>query len=125
LNVIPIPPLPMIYFTTISTGTAFAEKHPGIVERFLKGAAEGIRFFKTQKEKTTGILRARLDDEEREPELVAALYDDLAPLLAEDLYPTLPAIKNVFELALHDHPECAKINPLSLWNLHYLRALEG
>jgi hypothetical protein len=29
------------------------------------------------------------------------------------------------KLALHDHSECAEINPLSLWNLHYLRTLEG
>jgi ABC-type nitrate/sulfonate/bicarbonate transport system substrate-binding protein len=123
LKVIPMPPLPMIYFTTISTGSAFAGKHPDIVERFLKGAAEGIHFFKTQKQKVTGILRAKLDEGEREPELVEALYEDLAPLLAENLYPTLPAIRNVFELALHDHPECSKINPLSLWNLHFLRAL--
>jgi NitT/TauT family transport system substrate-binding protein len=124
LKVIPIPPLPMIYFTTISTGSAFAAKHPDIVERFLKGAAEGIHFFKTQKEKATKVLRDKLEDEEREPELVEALYNDLAPLLEPTLYPTVAAIQNVFELAVHDHPECAKVNPLSLWNLHYLRALD-
>jgi ABC-type nitrate/sulfonate/bicarbonate transport system substrate-binding protein len=125
LKVIPIPPLPMIYFTTISTGSAFAAKRPDIVERFLKGAAEGIHFFKTQKEKTTAILRNKLEDEDREPELVEALYDDLAPLLEPTLYPTIAAIENVFELAVHDHPECAKVNPLSLWDLHYLEALGG
>jgi ABC-type nitrate/sulfonate/bicarbonate transport system substrate-binding protein len=124
LRVIPIPPLPMIYFTTISTGSAFAAKHPDIVERFLKGVAEGIHFFKTQKEKVTAVLRNKLEDEDREPELVEALYNDLAPLLEPTLYPTVAAIQNVFELAVHDHPECAKVNPLSLWNLHYLRALE-
>ena len=124
LKVIPIPPLPMIYFTTISTGSAFAAKHPDIVERFLKGVAEGIHFFKTQKEKVTAVLRNKLEDEEREPELVEALYNDLAPLLEPTLYPTVAAIQNVFELAVHDHPECSKVNPLSLWNLHYLRALE-
>jgi ABC-type nitrate/sulfonate/bicarbonate transport system substrate-binding protein len=125
LKVIPIPPLPMIYFTTISTGSAFAAKRPDIVERFLKGAAEGIHFFKTQKEKTTAILRNKLEDEDREPELVEGLYDDLAPLLEPTLYPTIAAIENVFELAVHDHPECAKVNPLSLWDLHYLEALGG
>ncbi|MGH7835507.1 MAG: ABC transporter substrate-binding protein [Candidatus Binatia bacterium] len=124
LKVIPIPPLPMIYFTTISTGSAFAAKHPDIVERFLKGVAEGIHFFKTQKEKVTAVLRNKLEDEEREPEMVEALYNHLAPLLEPTLYPTVAAIQNVFELAVHDHPECAKVNPLSLWNLHYLRRLE-
>ena len=124
LNVIPLPPLPMIYFTTISTSSEFASKHPDIVERFLKGVIEGIHFFKTKKEKVTTVLRTKLDAEEREHDLVEALYEDLAPLLEPKLYPNLQAIQNVFELAKHDHPECSKINPLSLWDLHYVRNID-
>lgn len=124
LKVISLPPLPMIHFTTISTSGDFANKHPDIIERFLKGVAEGIYFFKTQKEKTIEVLRSKLDKEKREPELVEALYEDLAPFLEPKLYPSLPAIQNVFELAKHDHPECSGLNPLSLWDMHYLRNLD-
>jgi ABC-type nitrate/sulfonate/bicarbonate transport system substrate-binding protein len=124
LSVIPLPPLPMIHFTTISTSSEFAGKHPDIVERFLKGVIEGIHFFKTKKDKTTSVLRTKLDSEEREPELVEARYNDLAPLLEPQLYPNLQAIQNVFELAKHHHPECSKMNPLSLWDLHYIRNID-
>lgn len=123
LKVIDIPPLPMIHFTTLSTGTDFAAKHPDICERFLKGTAEGIHFFKTQKEKSTAILRNKLSEEERDPEYVEAVYKELAQYLETSLYPSLEAIQNVFELALHDDPECAKVNPLSLWDMHYLRKI--
>jgi hypothetical protein len=56
---------------------------------------------------------------------IAAKYKRYAYLKDRRKEVTMEAIRNVFELVLHDHPECAKINPLSLWNLHYLRALEG
>lgn len=124
LNVISLAPLPMIHFTTISTSSDFAAKHPDIVERFLKGVLEGIHFFKTEKENVTAVLREKLDAEEREPELVEAIYEDLAPSLEPKLYPSLQAIENCFELAKHDHPECSKVNPLSLWDLHYIRNID-
>jgi len=44
LKVIDIEPLPMIWYTTISSSLPFVEKHPDIVERFLKGMIEGIHF---------------------------------------------------------------------------------
>ena len=50
LKVIDVEPLPMIQFTTVSSSLGFVEKHPDIVERFLKGLIEGIHFFKTKPE---------------------------------------------------------------------------
>src|SRR5262249_45637625 len=47
LKVIDIEPLPMIWYTTISSGLPFVQKHPDIVERFLKGIIEGIHFLQT------------------------------------------------------------------------------
>ena len=63
LKVIDIDPLPMIWFTTVSTSLKFAEKHPDIVERFLKALMEGIHYFKTQPEKTIKILKERHTNE--------------------------------------------------------------
>lgn len=125
MKVIDLPPLPMIYFTTISTSSDFAERHRDLVERFLKGIVEGIHFFKTQKEKTVAILEKKLDGEtkwDRGP--IEHLYSDLSVNLEKKPYPTLAAIQNVFELAKHRDPEAAKVNPLSLWDMHYLRRLD-
>ena len=47
LKVIDVDPLPMIWFTTISSSSTFIAKHPDIVERFLKGIMEGVHYFKT------------------------------------------------------------------------------
>ena len=46
----------MIHFTTISSSLGFVEKHPDIVERFLKGLIEGIHFFKTKPDQAIRII---------------------------------------------------------------------
>ena len=43
LKVIDVDPLPMIQFTSVSTSLKFVEKHPDIVDRFLKGRRRANR----------------------------------------------------------------------------------
>ena len=124
LKVIEIPFQPMIWFTTISTSWSFVQKRGDIVEKMLKGVVEGIHFFKTQKGKTIGILEKRYSPKGWDREIVEHVYSELAAILEKKPYPSLPAIHNVFELAKRQHPECAGVNPLSLWDMHYLRQID-
>ena len=124
LKVIEIPFQPMIWFTTISTSWRFAQKHPDIVERVLKAIAEGTHFFRTQKAKTTAILEKKYASEGWDREVVEHMYKELSFVLEKKPYPSLPAIHNVFELAKRQHPEAAQVNPLSLWDMHYLRQVD-
>jgi len=125
LKVIDVEPLPMIHFTTLSTSQAFVDKHPDIVERFLKGILEGIAFFKTRRAESVKIIKERhrtegvLDDE-----MAESLYRELAQVLEPKLYPSMAAIANVYEEALRQDADAAKVNPLALWNLHFLRQLD-
>jgi len=124
LKVIEIPFQPMVWFTTISTSWKFAQKHPDIVDRVLKAICEGIAFFKNDKAKTTAILAKKYKDEDWDNEVVEHMYKELSTILEKKPYPTLPAIRNVFELAKRQHPECASMNPLALWDMHYLRQVD-
>jgi ABC-type nitrate/sulfonate/bicarbonate transport system substrate-binding protein len=125
LRVIDIDPLPMIWFTTISTSLDFAAKHPDLVDRFLKGIIEGIHFFKTQPERSIQIIKDRYVNEGKLSLAQATYtYQNLAPLLEARLYPTMPAIMNVYEEAKRQDPDAAKINPLALWDMHHLRAID-
>jgi len=124
LKVIEIPFQPMIWFTTLSTSLSFTQKQGDIVERFLKGIVEGIHFYKTQKEKTISILEKKYGPEGWDREMVAHVYEELAAILEKKPYPTLPAIHNVFELAKRQDADSAKVNPLSLWDMHFLRQID-
>lgn len=125
LRVIDIEPLPMIYFTTVSTSLTFAQKHPDIVIRFLKGLIEGIHFFKTQPEKAVEIMRRRYTfDGVMDEKVAIQSHRNLAEQLEPKLFPTMAAIQNVYQQAVRKDADAKRVNPLELWDLHFLRELD-
>jgi len=125
LKLIDVDDLSMIWFTTISTSLPFVQRHPKIVEAFLKGLIEGIHFFKTQPARSIATIKQHythegiLDDEAAD-----LLYRSIASALEPKLYPTPQAIANVYEEGLRQDKDAAKINPMELWDLHFLRELD-
>jgi len=125
LKLIDIEPFPMIYFTTLSSGSRFVEAHPDIVERFLKAIIEGIHFFKTQPERVAKIIRERYKNDGLMSEDIAKkTYEVMAEALEPKLYPSTAAIDNVYLEGIRHDKDAAKINPTALWDLHYIRRLD-
>jgi ABC-type nitrate/sulfonate/bicarbonate transport system substrate-binding protein len=125
LKVIDIEPLPMIWYTTISSSLPFVEKNPDIVERFLKGIIEGIHFFKTQREASIDIIQRRYDKEGKlNREQATFVHQELAPILEPKLYPSMAAIANVYQEAVRSDDDARRINPMELWDLHHVRRID-
>jgi ABC-type nitrate/sulfonate/bicarbonate transport system substrate-binding protein len=125
LKVIDIEPLPMIWFTTVSSSLDFVEKHPDLVQRFLKGLIEGVHFFKTQPEKSIEILQKRYMREGQMNHAQAAYtYQIMVDVLEPKLYPSMAAISNVYEEAKRQDADAKKISPLALWDMHHLREID-
>jgi ABC-type nitrate/sulfonate/bicarbonate transport system substrate-binding protein len=126
LKVIDVEPLPMIQFSSISTNLDFVQKHPDLVERFMKGLLEGIAFFKTQPEKAIEIIQRRYTKSGQLTREQAALtHKSLDGVLEAKMFPTMQAIANVYEEALRqDKEDAARVNPMELWDLHHLRRLD-
>ena len=96
LKVIEVPFLPMVWFTTVSSGLPFVEKHPEIIDRFLRGMCEGIAYFKTHKAESIQIIKAKYKAEgERDDETATHLYNDLSRILQAKPYATIPAISAI------------------------------
>ena len=125
LKIIDIEPLPMIHFTTVSSSLDFVEKHPDIVERFLKGLIEGIHFFKTKPDQAIRIIRDRSSRRgQMNLEQATITHRSLAAVLEPKLYPKMPAITNVYEEAIRQDKDAKRINPMELWDLHHIRRLD-
>jgi len=125
LKVIDVEPLPMIQFTTVSSSLGFVEKHPDIVERFLKGLMEGIHFFKTEREKSIKIIQDHCSKRgAMNLEQATITWQSLAGILEPKLYPKMQAIANVYEEAIRQDKDAKKINPMELWDLHHIRRLD-
>ncbi|MFQ5682059.1 MAG: ABC transporter substrate-binding protein [Candidatus Binatia bacterium] len=125
LKVIDVEGLPMVFFSTISSGLSFVEKHSAIVDRFLRGMIEGIAFFKNHKEESVKIIQSKYKgDGELDSEAAAHLYHALAGVLVSKLYPTLKAISNVYEEAVRLDKAAENVEPVALWDFHHLRRID-
>jgi ABC-type nitrate/sulfonate/bicarbonate transport system substrate-binding protein len=125
MRTILLPLLPMIVFTTVSTTGTFVRQNGPLIKRFLKGLGSGIRFFKANKKKSMEILSSTLPKERGggDKEMIEYYYHDLSETLTETLYPTMDAIYNVYAEACRYNAVAKRVNPLELWDLHYLRQL--
>jgi hypothetical protein len=56
-------------------------------------------------------------------EQAAAPWRNLAPQLEPSLLPSLQAISNVYEQAVRRDKDALRVNPMELWDLHYVRHL--
>jgi ABC-type nitrate/sulfonate/bicarbonate transport system substrate-binding protein len=125
LKVIDVDPLPMIWFTTISTSSTFIENHPDIVDRFLKGLLEGVHYFKTRQKESTKIIKDMYDKEgPLDDEMAGVVYSEYRRLLEPKLYPTMEAISNVYQEGIRLNADARRVNPMELWDLHALRRID-
>lgn len=125
LKVIDLEPLPMVWFTTVSTCLNFVEKHPDIVDKFLKGICEGIAYFKTHRAESVNIIKDKYRDEGNlDDEAANHLYDELSKILQAKPYATIPAISNVYEISIEQDKTAEQTDPMALWDFHYLRRID-
>jgi ABC-type nitrate/sulfonate/bicarbonate transport system substrate-binding protein len=125
-HVIDAKAIPMIRGVTLTTTMTFVREHAEDVRLLTRGFVDAIHFFITKPEETLEILseHARPILKLQSDQEVKTLYDEWAQSLERKPYPALPAIANVFELALRRNPEIAGYNPLALWDTHFVRELD-
>jgi ABC-type nitrate/sulfonate/bicarbonate transport system substrate-binding protein len=125
LKVIEVGFLPMVWFTTVSTALPFVEKHPDIVDRFLRGICEGIAYFKTHRAESIKIIKEKYDEEgQLDDEAASHLYEDLKSILQAKPYASIAAISNVYEIAVQQDKAAEKADPMALWDFHHLRRID-
>lgn len=125
LRLIDVEPMPMIWFTTVSSSLKFVENHPDLVERFVKGIIQGIHFFKTERDKSIKIIQERYSKEGKLDQAFATLtYENIAGNLEPKLVPAMESIANVYQEAIRQDKDARKINPLELWDMHFVRRID-
>ncbi len=125
LKVINLEPQAMINYVTMSTSKKLVNTRPDIIERTLKAVIEGIAYFKLHRENTVDIIqRCYSEDAKLDRTMAERVYDNLAPNLDPRLYPSLEAVGNVYQEAVKQDKDAARIRPMALWDLHFLRQID-
>lgn len=118
LNVLPLPPLPMINGPTLTSSLTILRKKDRLGERLVKALVLGIHYARTRREATERIL-ANLNKREG----THYSYNRLARYPMKP-YPDAQAVINAYELGCMKSPEARNLSPMALWDLHYLRELD-
>jgi hypothetical protein len=126
LKVVVIPQIPMVCGLTITALSPYVRENGDVIKGCTKVLMSGIAHFKRNKADVLPILKSRLAERMglEDDELYEYMYSSLVENLEDKLYPTLEAIQNVYQLALWVHPEVKDLNPLVMWDTHFVRELD-
>lgn len=127
LHVLELEPLPMVNASTMTTLWPIMQQRPDLCEAVLKAVIMGVHFIKMQPDEMWKVMQndvaAELGIESED--VLRHLHLENQAILEPRLYPNAMAVHNAFELAIMEEPEIAnKINPMSLWDVHMLRAID-
>jgi ABC-type nitrate/sulfonate/bicarbonate transport system substrate-binding protein len=125
-RVIEVARMPMIEGVTATTTTTYVNNHPEEVDGLLKAMVDAIHFFKTKKKDTIDLINKTCRDVLRlqSDEELDAFYDSRAKEFQAKPYPDIDAIQNVFQLGVKVRPDVKDFNPLIMWDMHHLRAID-
>jgi ABC-type nitrate/sulfonate/bicarbonate transport system substrate-binding protein len=127
LHIQPLPPLPMVQASTMTTMWPNLQERPELCEAVVKAALMGIHFFKTQSGAMWEVMQQDVakELEIKNEDTLRALFVRNQAILETRMYPRADAVQNAFELAIMEEPAIAdKLNPMSLWDIHLLRSIE-
>ena len=120
-KVLDLEPLPMITGPTLTSTLANLRRKERLGERLVKALVLGIHFARTRREETERMLEGL---RRRVPEAGRVNYNSVAKLQPKP-YPDNRGVANAYELCCLKDPKAKELSPLALWDLHYLRELDG
>jgi ABC-type nitrate/sulfonate/bicarbonate transport system substrate-binding protein len=125
-RILEVPPMAMIEGVTLTTTTTYVKHHEGEVRSLILALIDATHFFKTKKAETLAIIKKHCTDllKMQSDEEWDCFYDTQAASLEEKPYPSIEALQNVFALAVKLNPEIKEFNPLTLWDLHYVKEID-
>lgn len=125
LKVLPVPDLPVVAHYAQACVSEFARENSDLLRDYTKAVIHAVCLMILRKEEALEIvaqepMRRMKIANKRELE---RQFDSIVKLLQLKPYPTPQAIANTFEIAIAEFG-AADINPLTLWDLHWVKELD-
>src|SRR6266550_2737738 len=126
LKVLPVPDIPIVGHFAQACLSEFARKHAGVLRDYVKAVLRTLAWLTTRRDEAFAALASDLKDcmkLENDSELKGR-FDSVVNGLKTKPYPTPEAIANTYEIATLEYPGAKGLNPLSLWDLHWVKELD-
>jgi ABC-type nitrate/sulfonate/bicarbonate transport system substrate-binding protein len=126
LKVLPTAKLPLVEHYAQVCLTSFAQANDELLSTYMQAMVHALALLKLRPAEALEIVRG-------EPRRLIGLQDEAElerwfESIVEDLqvkpYPTCEAIANSYEAAVVEYPEAAGQNPMTFWDLHWVKQLD-
>jgi len=107
LKVLPVPEIPIVGHFAQACLSEFANKQPGTLREYVKAVLHALAWLTM-----------------RPGEALGDLSGELKTRMNTRPYPTPRAIANTYEIATLEYPGAKTLNPLSLWDYHWVKQLD-
>jgi NitT/TauT family transport system substrate-binding protein len=112
--------IPVQFNCTVATRGMIRE-NPDLVQRMVRAMAEGIHYYKNNKDPVVKIMQKYTRGPSRT--FFEEVYDSNKELLVEDTYPTLEGLKNILEIQASLDPKAAKAKAEDFVDLRFVDEL--
>jgi hypothetical protein len=126
LKVLDVPDLPCVGHYAQACLSEFAAKNSALLKDYVKATIHAVGLMIFRRDEALAIVSTepmkRMKIESRGE--MERQFDAIAKGLKPKPYPTPQAIVNTYDMAVLDYPNAKDLNPLSLWDLHWVRQLD-
>jgi ABC-type nitrate/sulfonate/bicarbonate transport system substrate-binding protein len=126
LTVLPTPEIPIIGHFAQACLAEFARNHSDLMRQYVKSILHALVWLTKHSDDTFAVLTDDLrqcialeDDAE-----LRRRFDSVVSGLKIPPYPTTEAITNTYAIATMEYPGAIGLNPLALWDLHWVKELD-
>jgi len=126
LKILPVPEIPIIGHFAQACLSEFASRQSGLLRYYVKAVLHALIWLATQPDEALAALSPDLKAvmNIHEDAELKRRFDSVASGLKTKPYPTPRAIANTYEIATLEYPGAKGLNPLSLWDLHWVKELD-
>jgi len=126
LRVLPAPPLPLVGHFAQACLSRFAGKNPDLLRDYVKAVIHALCLMTLRQDEAMEMVfpeameRMKIDDVEE----MKRRFQAVVRGLQIRPYPSPEAIANTYEIATLEYPGAAGLNPMSVWDLHWVKELD-
>lgn len=126
LKALPVPEIPIVGHFAQACLSRFARENPELLRDYVKAVAHAICLMIYRRDEALKIVSAepmkRMKIQSTKE--MERQFDAIVKGLQSRPYPTPQAIANSYEIATLEYPGAKGLNPLSLWDLHWVKELD-
>jgi hypothetical protein len=126
LKLLPVPNIPIVGHYAQACLAEFAGRNSALLADYVRAAIHAVCLMIYRRDDALAIVASepmkRMRIESREE--LERQFDSIVKSLKPRPYPTPQAIANTYEMAVIDYPNAKGLNPLSLWDLHWVKQLD-